>query len=197
MLDKRGRASAALAMLLLAAFVLGCSALKKMGNNPLNEANKLVASAKDDLREVYRIDDASDDKVRELDKAEKANDAAGVKSALNDLIADIDKGLERGQSAADKIDQASKLDVEPVYKEYLSLKAQAFRKQIDAYKALREAAVIERDNFGKGGEEEKKAAQDFRTKYDSYKKLFAEAKDIHRKADDLARKNPDKIGGGS
>lgn len=193
MLDKRGRASAALAMLLLAAVVLGCSALKKMGNNPLDEANKLVAGAKEDLREVSRIDDESDDKVRDLDKAEKANDAAGVRTALDELIKDIDNGLKAGESAADKIEKASKLDVDATYKEYLSLKAQAFRKQIEAFKSLREAAVIERDNFGKGGDEEDKAKKDFRAKYDNYKKLIAEAKELHRKADDISRKNPDKI----
>ncbi len=194
MFNEKGRKGAALALMLIASFALACSALKEVGTNSVDEANKLVKSAKDDLREVDRISDDSDDNVSALNRAENDKNADEVKRVLGELINSIDKGIERGESAADKIEKASKLSgLNDKYKEYLSLKAQAFRKQIDAFKSLREAAVIERDNFGRGGEEEDKAKKDFREKYDNYKKLIAEAKKIHRQADDIARENPDMI----
>ncbi len=194
MFNEKGRKGAALAPMLIASFALACSALKEVGTNSVDEANKLVKSAKDDLREVDRISDDSDDNVSALNRAENDKNADEVKRVLGELINSIDKGIERGESAADKIEKASKLSgLNDKYKEYLSLKAQAFRKQIDAFKSLREAAVIERDNFGRGGEEEDKAKKDFHEKYDNYKKLIAEAKKIHRQADDIARENPDMI----
>ncbi|HYE65430.1 MAG TPA: hypothetical protein VD966_07600 [Pyrinomonadaceae bacterium] len=193
MRNKKGRADAVLALLLLASFVLACSSLKNLSSNPTEEANKLVRSAETDLDAVDKIIDENEDKSSELTKAENEKDAGKVKSTLDDIIGAIDQGVEHGQSAVDKIDKASKMNVDEKYKEYLSLKAQAFRKQIDAFKSLREAAVIERDNYGKGGEVEKKAVADFREKYNSYKKQLNEAKDLHRKANDIARQNPDKI----
>jgi len=183
MLNQKGRANA-------------CSQLKNLGNKGGGgEVNKLVQEAKDDLDAVEKIQDENEDRVTKINQAENANDAAEVKKQLNEAIEAIDKGLERGNAAVDKIDRASKIETDPTYKEYLSFKAQAFRKQVDAFKKLREAAIIERDNFGKGGDAEKKAIADFRKAYADYKKLLNEAKDLHRKADEIARKNPDKIKG--
>jgi tetratricopeptide (TPR) repeat protein len=195
MLNQKGRANAALALLLLASFAIACSQLKNLGNKGGGEVNKLVQEAKDDLDAVDKIQDENEDRVSKINQAENANDAAEVKKQLNEAIEAIDKGLERGNDAVDKIDRASKIETDPTYKEYLALKAQAFRKQVDAFKKLREAAVIERDNFGKGGDVEKKAIADFRKAYADYKKLLNEAKELHRKADEIARKNPDKIKG--
>src|SRR3712207_7002313 len=74
-----------------------------------------------------------------------------TKRILGELVNDIDRGLDKGKSAADKVEQASKLDVDSTYKEYLSVKAQAFRKEIEAWTAMREAAVIARDNYAASG----------------------------------------------
>lgn len=195
MLNQKGRANAALALLLLASFALACSQIKELGKKGAGggDVNKLVQEAKDDLDKVEKIQDDNEDRVSKINQAENANDAAEVKKQLNEAIEAIDKGLESGNSAVDKIDRASQIETDPTYKEYLSFKAQAFRKQVEAFKKLREAAVIERDNFGKGGDAEKKAIADFRKAYADYKKLLNEAKDLHRKADEIARKNPDKI----
>lgn len=194
MFDTNGRRGAGLSLLLLAALLLACSSLKNMGGgNQMAEANKLVESAKEDLDAVDRISDENEEKTSELTRAENAGNADEVKKILDDLITAIDDGLKHGESAAEKTEQASKLKIDDKYKEYLSYKAQAFRKQIDAFKSLREAAVIERDNYGKGGKEVETAKADFRKKLDNYKKLLADAKNLHRKADDIARENPDKI----
>jgi hypothetical protein len=192
MLKRKARADAALALVVAASFALGCSALKNLGKNSFDDANKLVQSAKDDLNEIDKINEEADEKQDDLNRAEKDKNVDEVKRILGDLIGDIDKGLERGESAADKIERASKATDDAKYKEYLSLKAQAFRKEIDAFKSLREAAVIARDSYTANGLPEDKR-KEYRSKVDAYKKMRNEAKDFHRKADDIARQNPDKI----
>lgn len=192
--DKNGRRGAALALVLIAFFALACSALKNLGGNELAEANKLVQEANDELKEVDRISDENDSKVNELYKADDAGNAADVKRLLGELMTAIDEGLKHGEVAADKLEKAAKLKVDSTYQEYLSLKSQMLRKQIEAFKERKEAARIMRDNYDSTDKEKlKKAKDDFRAKNNNYKRLLAEAKELGRKADDISRKNPDKI----
>jgi tetratricopeptide (TPR) repeat protein len=189
MLDKKGRVNAALALLLLASFALGCSALTNLGKSSSDEANKLVQSAADDLEEIDKIDQEASDKQDQLNDAQKDKNVDEVKRIIGELIGDIDRGLERGNSAVDKIDRASKLTTNDKRKEFLTLKAQAFSKDIDAFKSLREAAVIARDNYTANGLPEDKR-KEYVNKVNAYKKMRQEARDIHRKADDIARQIP-------
>ncbi len=189
MLDQKGRANAALALLLLASFALGCSALTNLGKSGFEDANKLVQSAKDDLEEIDKIDQEADEKQDELAKAEKDKNVDEVKRIIGELIKDIDRGLERGNSAADKIEKASKATADEKYKEYLALKAQAFRKEIEAWQAMREAAVIARDNYTAAGLPADKRTE-YVNKVNEFKKLRQDARDLHKKASDIARANP-------
>ena len=194
-MPNKERANAALALVLLASVTLACSALKNLtGGGARTEANKLVTQAQQELAEVDRIDTENDSKISDLNRAEDENNAADVKRILEESMKALDEGLQHGENAAQKIEQASKLDIDPVYRDYLQLKAQAFRKQIDAYKRLRDAAQIMHDNYGKGGSAETQAKADFRKANDDYRKLLNEARDLHRKADAIARQNPQKIG---
>ncbi len=194
-MPNKERLSSALALVLLASVAIACSALKNLtGGGDRQEANKLVTQAQEELKEVDRIDSENDSKVSDLNRAEDANNAAEVRRILEEAMKALDEGLQHGENAAQKIEQASKLNIDPVYKEYLQLKAQAFRKQIDAYKRLRDAAQIEHDNFGKGGAAEQQAKADFRKAWSDYRRMLSEARDLHSKADALARQNPQKIG---
>lgn len=191
MRDKNGRGGAVLALVVLAALALACSALKNLGSNSQTEANKLVQDANNELKEIDRIADDNEAKVDALTKADDAGKSAEVKSILDDLIKAIDDGLKHGDIAASKLEQASKLNVDANYKEYLSLNSQSLRKKIEAFKERREAAKIERDNYDNPDKTAlKKATDDFKKKNANYKKLLGEAKDLSRKADDIARQNP-------
>ncbi len=193
MVNTRGRVNAALALIMLAAVTLACASLKNLGkNNSLDEANKLVDSAKSDLEEINKISEEADEKQNELNKADRAGNVDEVKKILGELIEDIDRGTKLGESAADKVERASKMDVDSTYKEYLSLKAQAFRKEIDAFRALKEAATIARDSYTAQGLPADKRTE-YTNKINEYKKLKNEARDLHKKAADIARANPDKI----
>lgn len=188
------RFDSVVALLILVSLSLGCGMIQNLASkNPTEEANKLVRSARDDLADVDRIAEDNDDLVSRIQRADNARNSAEVRKLLGEAVEAIDKGLEAGENAADKIDKASKLDVDSTYKEYLSLKAQAFKKQIDAFKERKRAAEVMRDNYGKGGSAESQAKEDFRKANENFRKLLTEARDLHRKADDIARRNPDKI----
>jgi hypothetical protein len=191
MREKNGRGGAVLALVLLASLALACGALKNLGSNSQADANKLVQDANNELKEVDRIADDNEEKMDALDKADKDAKSAEVKSLLDDLMKAIDDGLKHGETAAGKLEEASKMKVDDKYKEYLSLKSQSLRKQIEAFKERKEAAKIMRDNYDNTDKTAmQKAKDDFKKKNSNFKKLLGEAKDLSRKADDIARQNP-------
>lgn len=195
MLNRQGRGGAALALVLLVSLTLACSALKKLsGNSGIDEANKLVQSANEDLKEVQKIAQANKDKESRINKLLNANDFNGAKAAMDETIKAIDDGLARGRSAADKFEKASKLEVDQVYKDYLSLKSQSVRKTAEAFEELKKAITLLRDNVG-GTDKAKltKARADAIKAGENFDRLIAEATKLDRDADDIARKNPDKI----
>jgi hypothetical protein len=193
--DRSGRTGAALAVLLLASMVIACSALKRMsGNSGIDEANKLVQSANEDLKEITKIAQANKDKESRINKQLNASDFDGAKQTMDEAIKAIDDGLGRGRSAADKFEQASKLEVDQVYKEYLTLKSQSVRKTAEAFEELKKAITILRDNVGgKDKAALKRAQQDAIKAGENFDRLIAEAVKLDHEADDIARKNPDKI----
>jgi hypothetical protein len=191
MFDRNGRYSAALAVLLVVVFVLGCN---KFGKSDVADANKLIQDANAKIKEIDKIQDENEKNVRELEDADKKHDAARVKSELDTLIKAIDEGLKLGDDAAGKFEEASKKDIDPKAQEYLKLTSDSLRKKIDAFKERREAARIMRENYDSTDQDKLRVAiADFRKKNDNYKKLLDEAKDLARKADKIAQENPDKI----
>jgi hypothetical protein len=195
MLERTGRGGTVLALLLLASMLMACSALKRFsGNGGIDEANKLVRSANEDLKEITKIAQSNKDQESRINKLLNSNDLPGAKQAMDDTIKAIDNGLERGKSAADKFEQASKLDVDQVYKEYLTLKSKSVRKTVEAFESLKKAISILRDNIGGTDKAKLKQAQNDAIKSgETFDTLIAEAVKLDREADDIARKNPDKI----
>jgi hypothetical protein len=193
MLNQNGRKNGALALLLLAFFVLGCGALKNMSKGgATDEANKLISSANQDLKDAQKIaDDNLEEKTREFTKAASANKADEAQQVLDDSIKQIDEGLAKGESAADKFDKASKLDLTDMQKQYLTLQSQGVRKRVEAFKEFRKAVVVLRDN--KGSLTKQKTRDDYMSALNNFKKLNSQADELERKADDIARQNPDKI----
>lgn len=189
MIDKRGRVNAAIALTLLAAVTLACASLKNLGKSPTEEASRLVSQAKDELDEIDRIEEDAAQKRSDLNKAMNDKNVDESKRIIGELVKDIDKGLEKGKTAADKVEQASKLDVDGPCKEYLSLKSQAFRKEVEAWQSMRDAAIIARDNYTASGLPNDKRTE-YMNKVNDFTKLRQDARDLHRKAADVARANP-------
>lgn len=190
MIYRKGHGGAFVALLLLTGFVLACGVLK----NDLDQANKLVGEANDELKAVQKIEKESEDKIREFKKALDAREVDKVKSTLGELIKMIDEGLEHGRKAADKVKDASNLNVGDKFKEYLSLKSESFSKQVEAFEARKKSAEIFRDAYGSSDDAKiEKAKDEFSKQTDNYKKLMDQARELSDKADKIQRENPDKI----
>lgn len=182
---------ALIALALAASFLIASC---KFGNSGLDEANKLNQSASQDISEIEKIIQDNKNKEGEITRAVNAEDYDKARSEMNDVIGAIDRGLERGQSAAEKFDKASKLDIDPTIKEYLSYRAQSVNKAIEAFKELRKGIVAFRDATGsKDKAVNDKANGDVQQASQAFDSLISEAQRLEEKADDIARRNPDKI----
>ncbi len=197
MLDSRGRSRAVLTalVLLVSLMVVSCQALRKLGGGgDIDEANGLNQSAGEDIREIERIVQANKNRETEVTRALNANDYATAKRIMDDSVKAIDQGLEKGQSAADKFDKASKLDVDATIKEYLSLRAQSVNKAIEAFKELRRGIITLRDATGSTDKATtEKAKNEIQQASGRFDKLINEAEKLERQADEIARRNPEKI----
>ncbi len=182
----------ALIALALTAFFLIASC--KFGNSDLDEASKLNQSAGVDVGEVEKIIQENRAKESDITRAINAEDYETAKRQMEDVIGAIDRGIERAQSAAEKFDKASKLDIEPMIKEYLSYRAQYINKAIEAFRELRKGIVAFRDAAGsKDKAVTNKAKMDVQQASQTFESLISEAQRLEEKADDIARRNPDKI----
>ena len=183
--------------LVLTAFALLASLLVvscKFGNSTLDEANKIDQSASQDKIEIEKIIQENKGKESEITRALNAEDYETAKREMNDVISAIDRGLKRAESAAEKFDRASKLDIDSTIKEYLSYRAQSVNKAIEAFKELRKGIVAFRDAAGsKDKTVTEKAKTDVQQASQTFDSLISEEQRLEDKADDIARRNPDKI----
>lgn len=182
----------ALTLLALAASLMFASC--KYGNSAFDEAERVNQSASADVNEIEKIIQDNKGKEIEITRAINAEDYDTAKREMNETIAAIDRGLERGQSAAEKFDRASKLNIDPTIKEYLSYRAQFISKAVEAFKELRKGIVAFRDATGsKDKAVTEKARTEVQQASQTFDSLISEAQRLEDKADDIARRNPDKI----
>ena len=113
---------------------------------------------------------------------------------MDDSVRAIDQGLARGQSAADKFDKASKLDVDATIKEYLSLRAQSVTRAIEAFQELRRGIITLRDATGSSDKAATdRARKEIQQSSQRFDQMISEAARLERRADEIARRSPDKI----
>jgi Mg2+ and Co2+ transporter CorA len=169
--------------------------LKKLGGGgSTDEANQLNQSAGEDIKEIERVVRENKDKETEITRALNTNNLDAARRLMDDSVKAIDLGLEKGASAADKFDRASKLDIDPKIKEYLSLRAQSVNKAIEAFKELRRGVIILRDSTGSTDKAvTEKAKNEIQASSAKFDELIGEAQKLESQADEIARRNPDKI----
>jgi hypothetical protein len=192
MADSRGRSGVALAASISLLLVLAASC--RFGNGALDEANSLNRSAGEDIREIEKLVRENKDKEAEVTRALNASDLERARALIDESVQVIDRGLERGASAADKLARAASLDIDQPIKEYLSLRAQSVSKAVEAFRELRRGVITFRESIGTADKAAAdRAKNDIRQTSERFDQLINEAGRLERQADEIARRNPDKI----
>lgn len=197
MLDSRrpGGATLTALLLLVSLTVASCQALRRLGGGgDTDQANQLNRSAGEDIREIEKIVLENKNKESAISRALNAGEWDAARRMMDESVKAIDLGLEKGQSAAAKFEQAARLDLDPIIKEYLSLRAQSVNRAIEAFKELRRGIITFRDATGsKDKAATEKAKNEIQLASEKFDKLINEAEKLELQADDIARRNPDKI----
>jgi Mg2+ and Co2+ transporter CorA len=164
------------------------------GNGALNEANRLNQSAGDDVKEIEKLVQENRDKESSITRAINADKYDEARQAIDQAVNAIDRGLGRGLVAQDKLNTASKLDVDADIKQYLSLRAQSVSKALEAFAELRNGLIILRESTGSTDKAVKeKAKNEIQESSATFDQLISESERLEGQADDIARRNPDKI----
>ncbi|MEO8647842.1 MAG: hypothetical protein ABI539_01620 [Acidobacteriota bacterium] len=153
-----------------------------------SEAAQLVVEANQDLKAIKVLYDKNENKRQEIKKALEANNADDVKKISDDVVYTINDGFDHGKSAVDKIAKAQDMNINSDYKEYLRLKEEALRKQMEAFEEYRQAARLLRDNYDpKNDQLREKVKTDFKERSENYAKIMEKARDYSNEANELAK----------
>jgi hypothetical protein len=152
------------------------------------EAAKIVASANDDLIKIKVLYKDNEGKREDLKKAMEADNAEQVKKIADDVVYLINDGFDNAQSAIDKIEKAQEMQVNEDYREYLRLKEESLKRELEAFENYRQAARTLRDNYDpKNAAMRDKVKEDFKNRVENYRKLMEEARDYSHQANELAK----------
>ena len=187
--DSRGRSRAAL----FVSLSLLLAAASSCGDAALDEANRLNQSAGQDIAEIEKLVRGNKDNEALVTRALNAGDAPRARRLIDESVQVIDRGMERGASASDKLARAAALDVDQPIKEYLALRAQSVNKALEAFRELRPGILAFRESVGADKSAADRARSDFRQTSERFEQLINESGRLERRADDIARRNPDKI----
>ena len=148
----------------------------------------MVASANEDLTKIKVLYKDNEGKREELKRAMEADDAANVRKIADDVVYLINDGFDEAQSALDKIARAQEMNVNDDYREYLRLKEQSLKRELDAFENYRQAARTLRDNYDpKNAAMRDKVKEDFKNRVENYRKLMEEARDYSNRANEIAK----------
>jgi len=152
------------------------------------EAAELVNSANQDLTKIKVLYKENEGKREHLKKALEANDAEQVKKISDDVVYLINDGAGFGKSAIDKIAQAQDMNANEDYKEYLRLKEEALKRQLEAFENYRQAARSLRDNYDpKNAQLRDKVKEEFKSRSENYQTIMEKARDFSNQANELAK----------
>lgn len=147
-----------------------------------------VLEANQDLNKIKIIYKKNEAKLDELKSAMSEKDIDKVKKITDDLVYIINDGMALGESAVEKIVKAQEMNINADFKEYLRLKEESLRKQLEAFENRRQAARLLRDSFGTNDPALiEKAKGGFKEKEESFEKTMKEAHEISLKANELAK----------
>ncbi len=177
------------------AIFAGCTSSGKSGGldilGPADEtaaAGAIVQQANEELTKIKVLYKKNEGKREEIKKAMAADDANAVRKIADDVVYLINDGADFGKTAVEKIQQAQEMNVNDDYKEYLRLKEEALKRQLEAFDNYREAARVLRDNYDpKNSALRDKVKAVFEERTENYKKIMEDARDFSNRANELAK----------
>ena len=179
---------------IIALLLFASLTLVSCGNSSMDEANRLNQSVSEDKKEIERLAQENRVKESQITAALNAKNYDAARRLLDDTVKAVDQALQKGQSAADKLDKASKLNLDQTIKQYLSFRAQSVNKAIEAFKELREGIITFRDSIGSTDKAAtNKAQNDLQQSVGKFEEMINESQKMESQADEIARSNPDKI----
>ncbi len=178
------------------ALVLTLSSCTRSGGgisilNPLDETSEaalIVDDANKDLTKIKVLYQQNEGKREDLKAAMEKNDAETAKKIADEVLYLINDGTAYGKSAVEKIQKAQEMQINDDYREYLRLKEEALKRQLEAFENYRQAARILRDSYDpKDAKMREKVKEEFKTRSDNYRKLMEDARDYSSRANELAK----------
>jgi len=152
------------------------------------DAGKIVAEANQELTQIKVLYQQNESKREELRAAMEKNDAVAVKRIANEVVDLINSGTSHGQTAIDKIQSAREMRINDDYAEYLRLKQESLRLEMDAFENYRQAARTLRDNYDpKNTAQRDKVKQEFTKFTDNYRTTMEKARSRSREANEVAK----------
>ncbi len=186
----------AVSLLFLAAMI-GC---KSSGGGLLGPVDETAAAGETikqanleltKIKELYLQNEGDEDnagKRQELLQALDSNDKEQVRKVTGEIISLIDEGTEHGRNSIDLIQQARDMQINADYQEYLRLKEESLKKQLEAFAKYRQAAISLRDNYdpqNTGNREKVKAIFEEQSK--NYREIMEKARDNSSQANEKYR----------
>jgi hypothetical protein len=166
------------------------SGLGILNSDQTQEAVDKVNEANNDLKKIKAIYKASEEHVEGLKAAIENKEVEKVRKAAGELVLQLNEGMELGNNVISKIEEAGEMNINETYKEYLDLKAQALRKQLEAFEIRFEQVKYFRDEFQVSNTQEiEKAKAVLMEKDESFKKKMEAAREYSRQANLLAKEN--------
>ena len=177
--------------------LLGYAACKRSSSGTIDilgpsdeteEAGKLVFEANQNLTKIKVLYEQNEGKREELKAAIEKNDAVAAKKIADEVVYLINDGFDFGNAAIKKLQDAQEMNVNGDYREYLRLKEESLKLELDAFEEYRQAARTLRDNYDpKNATMRQKVSVEFKTRNDNYRGKMEKARDKSNQANELAK----------
>lgn len=152
------------------------------------EAAKIVAEANQDLIKIKVLYEQNEGKREELKAALEKNDIVVAKKIADDVVYLINDGAAFGNTAVEKLQKAQEMQINDDYREYLRLKEESLKLELEAFENYRMAARTLRDNYDpKNVAMRDKVKLEFKTRSDNYRTIMEKARDYSKRANELAK----------
>ena len=148
---------------------------------------------KNELTEIKRIYKESEELTKALTDAMDNNDIQKVKEIAGELLTQINTGLNLGDQAISKIEEAKDLEINETYRKYLDLKVQALTKQVEAFGIRLKQTKFLREEFQVTNKQEiTEAKAKLKEWEEGFKKKMEAAREYSQEANLEAKKSMQK-----